>query len=702
MLDIELLKKLYISYGFEMTHNEHDVLVFSYTKSRYSGVDIIPLTKSNLIIDFANKLKDEYSSLGYAVNLKTIDSNNEAEVELFKSFFSFDSTIARLKRKYNEFNKKQNRLLDSSYVYIECPFEVQNFNNDDVNLFNIIKNKFASKKAELIIIEAAAGYGKTCTAYEILKDTFTNVNYQIPIFTELARNRGVKKFRYILLDEIDIEYPTLNSQLVVKEIKNGRIPLIIDGFDELLDKVDIDSSIDNSFEEVETMLDTIGNLLEHKTKIVLTTRKTAIFTGEEFENWLNKWVSKFEVTRISLKEPRLKDWLGESKYAEIKSKNIPIQHFANPVILSFLKNLEKEKFDILIENPENLIDEYFERMLKREQERQVLHMPVEKQLEVFKNVVKMLLEFDCTSEDKEFFKSLILDSNKKLLEYTKTLYSGDDKHTVDTLVDALASHALLDRKGRNENQIGFVNDFVLGSLIGQILIETTVEKIANDYSANMIELAVTAYRVQSRKQKSLLWSKIQGNFDKFSKEFVFTCDIHLRETLMRCYSELTIYDGTYFNIEFVNHKILSSVFFNSYFKNCKFDVNELHGITFINCTFDNCILVNASYIDLINEVTTIRCIQKKCFILIEKKLDFTSNDSIIDDFEKEILEKLWLISNTKSHHIVKLGNSIEKSKRKKLYKCLESLSNKKFIDINGIHIHLKTNKIQVIKEILQN
>jgi hypothetical protein len=98
------------------------------------------------------------------------------------------------------------------------------------------------------------------------------------------------------LDEIDIEYLSLGSELVTKEIKNGRIPLIIDGFDELLAKVSGESSTDDAFEEVESMLDTIGGLLEFKTKIILTTRKTAIFTVLEFESWLNKWNNKFIIT----------------------------------------------------------------------------------------------------------------------------------------------------------------------------------------------------------------------------------------------------------------------------------------------------------------------------------------------------------------------------------------------------------------------
>jgi len=701
-IDTDLLEKLYISYGFEVNKGGEDLYYFIYTKSRYFGVDIITLSDDERTKKAANTVKERYSKLGFAINLKKITSNDDAEIELFKSFFSFESSIQRLKRKYDQFQKKQTRnLLGSPYEYIESPFELHNHIVDESKIFEIIDKRFSSSKAELIIIEAAAGYGKTCTAYELVNIIATNSTCQTPIFTELSRNRGIKKFRYILLDEIDNEFPSLGSPLVIKEIQNGRIPIIIDGFDELLEKVNLDSAIDNSFEEVETMLDTIGNLLAHKAKIVLTTRKTAIFAGEDFETWIQKWDNKFAVTRIALKEPKLKDWLGNDKYSLIKDKDVPIQYLANPVILSFLKNMEFQLFTELIERPDKLVEQYFDRMLEREKERQNLRMPVEKQMEVFRNVVEMLLELDCTSEEKGFFRDIILETNKKLLDYTKTLYPSDDRHTIDSLVDSLATHALLDRKGSNQNQIGFINDFVLGTFIGQIIETATEEKIEQEYSPYMIELAVTSYRVQGRTKKAILWDKIQINLPKFGNESVFAFDIYLKETLVRNYSELTIYEMSFFNIYFKDNSINSSVFLNCFFKNCTFEVLLLHGISFINCRFDNCSVSDDIYIDGRNENTTIKCSQENCSILIEKGVRIEAGSSIVNDFEKEILRKLWSISNSKGHHVVKLSHCFEKSKRRFIYKSLQDLQEKGFLDIRGIHVYFVTNKISDIKEILE-
>lgn len=92
----------------------------------------------------------------------------------------------------------------------------------------------------------------------------------------MSRNRDAKQFKYILWSEIDKEKDTTAKQeLVVYNIKKGKIPLIIDGFDELLSK-NIDNGKAgqlNEFEQVETMLSTIGDLLTDEAKIILTSRK---------------------------------------------------------------------------------------------------------------------------------------------------------------------------------------------------------------------------------------------------------------------------------------------------------------------------------------------------------------------------------------------------------------------------------------------
>lgn len=705
MIDPSALERLYTSYGFETIKSQYpNISIFTYKKSRYFGVDIIPLIESKALIETSEHLKEQYSKSGFAADIRRISNIEDAEIELFKSFFTYDSTNVRIRKKYNDFTEKQRfSLLGNLYEYVESPFEIHNHLDHEKKLFDIIEIKLKSKRPELIIIEAAAGYGKTCTAFEILSKIAEKKDDQLPIFTELSRNRSANIFRYVLLDEIDLEFPSLNSSLVIKEIKNGRIPLIIDGFDELLEKVDTEVAIDNSFEDVESMLDTIGSLLEHKAKIILTTRKTAIFTGLEFENWLVKWREKFDLTRIALKEPRIKDWLGEDRYITVKDRNIPIQYISNPVLLTFLKHLDQDEFLNLIKNPDKLIEKYFEKMLTRERERQDLLMSVGNQLLLFKNVAKNLLEMDSSVEEKEFFKLIILEDNKKLLEETRNLYLSVQKRTVENLVDTLSTHALLDRKGREQNQIGFINDFVFGIFIGQVLTETNDDLTQKAYSNYMIELAVTAYRVQNINKKNDLWIKLTPIITRFSVETVFLFDIYLKEKLVRDYDGITINDNSFFNVIFNEFNISASVFLNCYFKNCVFDANSFSGVSFIGCTFSNCSTLDDEFLDKCADVTFIKSIQDRSQIFIQRDSpSYSSESPIVDEIERAILEKLWRISHTKGHHISKLLKSFERSETKQVNKGLKHLAETGFLEIRGIHIYFSINKITLIKQILQS
>lgn len=700
--NIEEIKIIYKNYGFEVRVEEPDIHIFLYKKGRYFGVDIIPLIETQHCLGRINEIKTSYSALGYAVNIKSASCSKEIENELFKSFFSYKTTISRLKRKCDDFyNKQTKNLLGNQYQYIESPFDLYDgeFEYENNGLLNIVDDILSRNTPQLVIIEAAAGYGKTCAAYEILKNTINQKNKLIsPLFTELSKNRGAKIFRYILLDEIDNEFSSLSSELVIHEIKNGRIPLIIDGFDELLDKVNI-SNVDTSniFDEIESMLDTIGNLLERNAKVILTTRKTAVFSGLEFDKWYEKWNKKFEVSRFSIKEPRIIDWLGGERLNEIKDKNIPIQYIANPVILAYLKNIEVDDFQNQIENSEILIRQYFNKMLERERERQNLIISVDKQYEIFKNVAKMLLDFDITVESKEFFKEIIKEQNSKLLEYTRSLYTGQEKPTLENLVDTLATHALLDRKGRHESQIGFVNDFVLGIFAGEIIRETHIDQINKNYSYYMLDLACTAYKVQNNKNKSSLWEKINGVLHKLQPISIFQYDIMLKDSLMRDYYELSIYDSSYYNIEFKEYKVEQTAFLNCNFTKCTFDTAIFAGVSFINCVFNKCTVINDEFLDFSKNVSTIKCKLIECEILEHYEYHENEKESVFNDIESEILKNLFSISGTKSQHIIQLLHCFDKKQQKNIMRTVSLLEKRDFIKIRGSHINFNINKLGIIK-----
>jgi nucleoside-triphosphatase THEP1 len=702
VLDIHQLTKIYEAYGFEVEEAPNDIAVYAYRRSRYFGVDIIPLSTGQSIMKVVEQLKTDYSNSGYATTIKNIVSVDEAKDELFKSFFSFDATRSRLQRRYGDFVKKQSlNLLGSQYQYISSPYEIFNAQSED-DLIILIKDLIiSSKKANLIIIEAAAGYGKTSTAYQILDALIeSNLSLISPILTELARNRGAKIFRYILLDEIDKEFPTLNSDLVIKEIHKGRVPLIIDGFDELLDKVNIEADI-SSLDEIEPMLNTIGNLLEEQTQIVLTTRKTAIFNDYEFEQWISKWDNKFDVIRISIKEPSIEDWLGEERCRILDQFNIPLHHLANPVMLAYLRNLSSEEYISQVSNGQNLVDQYFQRMLVREQERQNLLAAPGTQLQIFRNVVGIMLEFDITSEKRDFFKELIKDSNLKILESTRSLYP--EKPTIDNLVDKLANHALLDRKGRDGNHIGFINDFVLGVFIGEIINETETAIINNTYSSYMIELAVTAYRVQSQEKRYLLWSRIMQIENRFSNYTLFIFDVTLLNCILRSYTGLAIKEMNFVGTSFTAYTMHDSIFINCSFKRCHFDLDIFEGISFINCHFILCDCEpSGTQFNNYPQIITLQCSQIACNILKDEDYEKAiSHQGNIDKLELDILDLLWGYQIDRKHYISAIIRKIHNASFKRVSTALQTLEQRGLIALKGSQIQFQLNRINEIKSLMK-
>lgn len=352
----------------------------------------------------AAPILERYSKLGYHAKQQRFKSIEQAESYLFQGFFNTQTTANDINRRYAEFATNQVKHYGNSgikYQYISMPYSLYSESAEDTingtsDIISAIKEAINRKGAHLVIVEAAAGFGKTCTAYEVYKSFLNSSDYQKPIFTELSRNRDAKQFKYILWSEIDKEKDTTAKQeLVVYNIKKGKIPLIIDGFDELLSK-NIDNGKAgqlNEFEQVETMLSTIGDLLTDEAKIILTSRKTAIFAGAEFGDWIDSYNGNFDVVRFQLEKPNIKQWLSTERYDEIIGKNVPLDSISNPVLLTYLRNISKEDFSNLLVYPERITDKYFEYLLNREKERQNLIIPWEHQMQMFENLAKSFCLF---------------------------------------------------------------------------------------------------------------------------------------------------------------------------------------------------------------------------------------------------------------------------------------------------------------------
>lgn len=82
-MNIELLDSIYERYGYEVKKSHVGVRVYIFTKSIYSGAEIIVTDSQSCNIE---QLRKEYSDSGYAVKLDNINLLKKPKLFYLKSF----------------------------------------------------------------------------------------------------------------------------------------------------------------------------------------------------------------------------------------------------------------------------------------------------------------------------------------------------------------------------------------------------------------------------------------------------------------------------------------------------------------------------------------------------------------------------------------------------------------------------------------
>ncbi|QXP52879.1 hypothetical protein [Cellulophaga sp. HaHa_2_1] len=693
-MNIKILDKLYLRYGYTINNklSSNFVRVYTLNKGVYFGADII-INKEG---EECQSILRQLSDAGYACRLKVFQSIEEGEKFLFDSFFHSSQLIERLQNKYKAFAHAQTEILKVNYEYIPVSYLLENEEfKPDKNIVNSVISKLTDKGAQLIIIEAAAGYGKTCTSYEIINKISLDVKDLSPIFTELSRDRRAAIFKHILQDVIVNEFHSLlDEELVIHEIQNGKIPLIIDGFDELLSKEQDKGN--SEFEQVETMLSTIGDLLVNNAKIIITGRKTAIFSGDSFMNWIDANPNEFAVNRYLLNPPRIEDWLDDYKLEKVKENEIPINQISNPVLLAFLRSLSKSAFDKTVNTPNQIVDRYFDTILDREQERQQLNIEANEQLNIFRRLADAMIEFDITADSKVWIKELLLDRNYELLEKIRKSYSISKRPSLDELTNTLSNHALLDRKGNKDN-VGFINDFIFGTFIGQNIIKPAFD-INNVRSKHMIELAITAFQFQIEVNKNKLYEKVTNlvffqNQDKLLTEYV------LRNTILQKFENATFNDFSISHVDFnIDEQFTRCVFANCTFENISFSNEAFVETSFVNCVFTQCSFTKVS-VD--TNIYLLNCNDYSCGFI-----NSVGESRIVEDSEQNttlsefILRKLLNSANRPRHRRVSIIlNETKVEERGQLSKLINKFKTENLIKVNGDYAFLTELGIQKVNNL---
>ena len=697
---IEEIEALYELYGFSKVKQSDDYVVFTYSNGYFYNAEII---KFNNQIE-ETKLKREFEEAGYSVRIIEYVSLEKTHELLFNGFFAVKNINDRLLKDYELFGELQSKkLLGATYEYVE-PKCNWNCEGEQKDLIFGIYEQIQKPGAQLIILEAAAGYGKTCTSYELIKMIADNCTDNFaPIFTELSKNRKAALFRYVLLDEIDRKFTSLSSELVISEIRNGKVPLIIDGFDELISRSNKNMSDPNSVEDdSQTMLDTIAELFEPgcQTKVVLTSRKSAIFTGDIFEEWKDKHLPKCNVTRVSIDEPTVSDWIGFEKTEYLEKHGIPFASIINPILLAFMRSMEMDKFEETCSNVENVISYYFNSLLERERERQSLQLTVKEQYRIMEQIAKDFVEFEIIAEEISFIRDLfieIIHDNYK--SYRDRYVAIEERPTEEEFATKLAGHALLNRISPQKNQIGFINDFIFGILIGDCILED--DSILEEMDGKYIDIACTAYASRSDEKKNELLEKVLPQIDRLNYEQQLDTEIKLANTIQRNY------ESHYFS-----NRSFQDVFFDgSYgFKKCTFRNCLFKESIFVTRAFEECSFYDCKFYDIevIRDTTTNRKLIFSANCVGHEKLmkesAYEEANIVTDNYEQIVLKMYWRKGNRFSRGRLPemfLLRTPNEETRMGIANALESLKHKNLLYKEGHYWFVNTEKIKEINEILE-
>ena len=692
------LAEVYRRYGFEQakSYENDQVLVFTIKNGYFDNADIVPLEDG---IDSSDAFND-YSKAGFACTIRPVVTPNQAERQLFKGFFSVESILARLKSDYQRFtnNIVAPFSVDARYEYINAPYRV-NGQPGNLTPAEEVATRLNSDKPTLFLIEAAAGFGKTCTAYELVR-LLTERGEFLPLFSELSRNRQAAIFRYILLDEIDRTFPVLSSRLVQTEMKNGRVITILDGFDELIRKTE-DAG---DFENREPMLETIGEFLIGNAKIVLTTRRTVLFEGDAFHTWAEKHSDDFDLVRIRISEPRVDNWLPEVRLNRLREAGLRVEDVANPVLLSYLRCISDADFEKASSSPHLLVEKYFDFMLDRERTRQDLRMTADKQQQVLCAIAEDMISFGYTSEHRDYVVDHIQRVSNRILDEALSAYPASEKPTREEIANKLASHALLDRSRREPNKIAFINEFVLGHFVAKIALNAP-EWLNDDL--RFMEPAVVAFQARSEVARLELWEKLKASIEFLPISDQIDISLRLTGSIPFELTNDEAYGLEISRTAIGANEIENFQFNGCIFRECTFDLSNVANVTFLNCKYYGNSLISAG---AKGPIHILGGFGDQDFIDSLIASNDIPPEEIAPDrrqlLERFILEKFWPVGRetaTYKHRPIK-GICVNggEFKTNELYSAIATLKKKQVLrePMQNEFVEINLDQIQLIREIL--
>lgn len=640
-------------YGFEYkkTYSNSSYLTFTFKSGFFHNAEVVQIAVNNDDERNINQKISDLEKLGISIKRNKYETISQIEQGLFDGFFDIENWKNRISEEYEAYVAS---ILDRfpksgklKYQYINTPYSLNidtiPVKSLDNSIVSNITEELTKKGAQLILIEAPAGFGKTCTSYEIIETLAKKKSTVIPFFTEFSRDRQARVFSHVFVKEVDRAFNHVKSNIVIDELQNGRIVMVLDGFDELLGDNSKNAS-EEDYDNAEPMLETISELLEHNAKIIITSRRAAIFDGSNFNEWIDKYRDRFSFKRYHIHSPRVTDWLDENRISALQAVGIDLDQLSNPVLLGYLRALKEESFLTLIKSPDQIVEHYFTSMLEREMERQSLPMPPAEQTKILTIIAEHMCEENYTSDSKEKIADLFKTKCSKLLENTRRLYPAKDRPTLDGLATTLATHAFFDRSNQGEGRIEFINEFVFGNYIAQSIINFDGDWLASD--ERFVEPAISSYTARTTKERLEIWNKLESMraflsaSDRMSFEIKMLGEIRCNE-----YDETSVNSINLSDLDFFNNACVKNISFsNCTFSNVNFFIDNIENVTFINCNFYSC---HETSIDIRkNSVEFLNCFSNNTFLTsIEKCQEKQEEEIVVDELTLQIFRRFFPVGS---------------------------------------------------------
>ena len=271
---------LWILSGRE-THQD----AYSVFSSQIQGLINVPGQKRMRLVAASDEDLDSFTrTFGTTYQLHT-DVSRYSWIALLNDLFRSEQFCSKTIREYENYQNSLSIQLsgltevdNATWSYL--PQTLRKSNGDRVSFSVFLDELLLTpwNAPKLFVIHAPASYGKTAFSYastkKLAEQHMLNAGHAFPIFIPFAKYRRFGGIRDILRAEIEeLQLYGVNSRALLQLIHWGRAVVILDGFDELIAEVGLDSARAN--------LRALKEFLGGEARLLLTTRTAFLSTNAE-------------------------------------------------------------------------------------------------------------------------------------------------------------------------------------------------------------------------------------------------------------------------------------------------------------------------------------------------------------------------------------------------------------------------------------